>query len=1005
MRLSPLSLFPLTGLLLTGISACNPAPKDYEAPPDTIVDEDGDGYSAAEGDCNDRDASIQPGSLEVCDGLDNNCDGATDEGVTEAFYADSDQDGYGAADSLSYDCSAPTGFVGNSNDCDDGDGSAYPGAPELCDGQDNDCDGDTDEGSGPTWYADNDGDGHGSPFDQTESCDAPPGYVASGGDCDDQEAAVNPDAAEVCDEVDNDCNGLVDDAPGAQTWYYDGDGDGYGNCNSSLLACTPPAGWVEVPTAADCDCNDGYLGANPGMLEVCDGTFDEDCDGQVDEAGAVGESTWYTDADGDGWGDPARPVQACEGTGLVVNGGDCDDGRAAVNPAAQESCDGLDNDCDGATDEADAVDAATWYRDADGDTYGDPAVTQDACTRPAGYVADATDCDDTDAAVYPGAPEDWYDSVDSDCDGLENPDVCDDIPEDTIVSWDSTCTYSYANAWSVVTEWATDGALAYSAGVSSTHVMVTPAVGPLQDTDGDGDVDDRDMPAIVYTTFSGNSYSAAGYLRAILGDGSGELFSARSVSSGGTTYSVSATGGVAIGDLEGDGSPDIVTLTSDYHPIAFENDGTLKWVSSVTVAYLSTVPAISDMDGDGDGEVVIGKYVLDHLGRQVVYGADCGTYVNFPADYNTDGTQELICGGVIYDLNGNRVWRASVYGARAGIGNFDSDSAPEFVQVYGGYVYLYDNNGTQLWSYASGAAGNGSPAIADFDGDGWPEIAAAFETKIVMLEHTGAVKWTENVYDTTSAGAGCSAFDFDGDGVHELVYADQSDLTIWDGSGNALYHTSDHASGTLWEYPVIADVDRDGNAEIVVASNDYLYSGWDGITVLGEEFDEWASARTVWNQHAYSITNIEDDLSLPIDPTPSWLDSNTFRANHAWSEEPDGAPDVAPVILGVCEDCSVRTLDLYVSIENTGSVFTPASLPVALYSMNGATATLLETRAVGREVHPGDRLEPLVFSVALSDIGPDGLKVVADDDGTGAGTQNECDESDNDATWNEAVCP
>ncbi len=152
---------------------------------------------------------------------------------------------------------------------------------------------------------------------------------------------------EVCDGVDNDCDGEVDeDAVDAGTWYADADGDGYGDAASAVTACEAPTGAVDNGE----DCDDGDAAAYPGAPEVCDGV-DDDCDGEVDED-AVDMGTWYTDADGDGYGDPDTAVEACEApTGTVDNGEDCDDGDPNVNPGASESFDLADEDCDGLCDE------------------------------------------------------------------------------------------------------------------------------------------------------------------------------------------------------------------------------------------------------------------------------------------------------------------------------------------------------------------------------------------------------------------------------------------------------------------------------------------------------------------------------------------------------------------------------------------------------------------------------------------------------------------------------
>ena len=160
----------------------------------------------------------------------------------------------------------------------------------------------------------------------------------------------------------------------------------------------------------------------PGADEYCNG-LDDDCDSVIDEPGAVDAVAYYADTDTDTYGDPSSSLKACnQPAGYVTNDGDCDDTDINVNPAATEKCNSIDDDCDGVTDEPDAIDAVIWYQDSDADTYGNPAETTPACTKPSGYVSDNTDCDDTDAGTYPGATEIPYDGIDQDCDGA---DLCD----------------------------------------------------------------------------------------------------------------------------------------------------------------------------------------------------------------------------------------------------------------------------------------------------------------------------------------------------------------------------------------------------------------------------------------------------------------------------------------------------------------------------------------------------------------------------------------------------
>ncbi|MFT4976751.1 MAG: hypothetical protein ACI8S6_002656, partial [Myxococcota bacterium] len=342
------------------------------------------GHTVVANDCDDTDSDTYPSAAERCDGADNDCDGEIDEDVQTEWHADADGDTFGDADSVIEDCDPPEGYVDNTEDCDDLNGSAHPGAEEVCDEADNDCDTLVDEDVTTTWYQDADGDGFGIADQTTEACTLPNGYAEEAGDCDDTAGAVSPNAAELCDTVDNDCDGDIDedDAADASTFYADGDGDGYGDSGDSTAACVQPTGFV----GNDGDCDDTNDSASPAEAEVCD-SIDNDCDGEVDEDSATDASTWFADSDGDGYGGSSSTVACDQPSGFADNSDDCDDGEADANPGEAEVCDELDNDCDGDTDEGVA---STYYLDGDGDGYGRSDRTVEACSMPSGYVSDDT---------------------------------------------------------------------------------------------------------------------------------------------------------------------------------------------------------------------------------------------------------------------------------------------------------------------------------------------------------------------------------------------------------------------------------------------------------------------------------------------------------------------------------------------------------------------------------------------------------------------------------------
>ena len=188
----------------------------------TPCDELPDGYADNSLDCDDSEAAVNPAAEEVCDGVDNDCDDLTDEEAADrrTFYRDQDADGYGDAEDPVQACDLPDGYVIWSGDCDELDATVHPGAADVCDEVDNDCNGvvdDGDEDAMVPWYPDTDGDGHGDAEAPIFSCTQPEGTTGSPSDCDDEDPTSHLGAEEVCDGVDNNCNGAIDEDAGCDT--------------------------------------------------------------------------------------------------------------------------------------------------------------------------------------------------------------------------------------------------------------------------------------------------------------------------------------------------------------------------------------------------------------------------------------------------------------------------------------------------------------------------------------------------------------------------------------------------------------------------------------------------------------------------------------------------------------------------------------------------------------------------------------------------------------------
>ena len=416
----------------------------------TGVDADRDRYADYE-DCDDTDPAVHPGATERCDGVDDDCDGVFDEGLSgQAYYPDADGDGFGTfADSV-VACLAPEGFVERPGDCDDTRADVFPGAPELCDGDDNDCDLRSD---------DMDRDGHSA----IGSCE---GGALPADDCDDGDASVNPLAVEVCDSIDHDCSG---DPQDAEVWFSDQDRDGYGGrevvCEGVSFAPVIARGG---------DCNDFDDRVNPDVETDACGGGDEDCDETLDEDPDL---EWYVDGDGDGAGVGDPVVTACAPPpGHASATGDCNDTDATIAPGFEETCDGRDEDCDSTIDEdprtapadvqegvcastrkvcVDGVEQEPDYTALDGfegdeiscdgrdndcdgatdeslrerlfpddDDDGEGSFLFPSLLCPSEGTADPSDCDDDDSARNSAAAE-TCDGVDDDCDGIvDEGDLC-----------------------------------------------------------------------------------------------------------------------------------------------------------------------------------------------------------------------------------------------------------------------------------------------------------------------------------------------------------------------------------------------------------------------------------------------------------------------------------------------------------------------------------------------------------------------------------------------------
>ncbi|MCX4247071.1 FG-GAP repeat domain-containing protein [Paraliomyxa miuraensis] len=537
--------------------------------------------------------------------------------------------------------------------------------------------------------------------------------------------------------------------------------------------------------------------------------------------------------------------------------------------------------------------------------------------------------------------------------------------------------------------------------------MMAPIVVQLDDDNCDMVVDERDLPEIVFSTFAGSDYNNNGTLRAIsIVDGM--IVEKWFVNPG--TDQVHPGRSIAGGNIDGVAGNEIVTCTNTGRVRAFDANGIERWVSEYAGGCF--MPSIADLDQDGTAEVIELGGIIDG-----VTGMTEATYPTqfavVTSDVDGDGRLEVVGPRYVFEADGTPVADVGLSGHHAAVADFDGDGGAEIAVINNGNhtLYLWRVNpgmpgGAEIirqniningaLGECSGGTGGGPPTIADFNGDGTPDVGVAagvgyavFDGAALMnpaVADADTLLWITPAQDCSSRRTGSSVFDFDGNGSAEVVYGDEQYLRIYDGATGAVVLQECNTTGTLEEYPLVADVDNDGHADIVVISNDYHGilcpddgSQQRGLRVFGD--DQWVRTRRVWNQHAYHVTNVEEDGTIPTAEVANWSVAglNNFRQN----VQPEGefsAPDLVATVIGIC---SPDEFGAIARVRNLGRAAVPQGVAVGFYEGDpSAGGVLLGTELTTKILYPAEAEDvTLLLPEASEDLrlGNTELWVVVDD--------------------------
>ena len=564
----------------------------------------------------------------------------------------------------------------------------------------------------------------------------------------------------------------------------------------------------------------------------------------------------------------------------------------------------------------------------------------------------------------------------------------------------------------------------------ATDVMMSPIVIQLDDDDCNGVVDERDIPEIVFSTFSSGQYEANGVLRAISVEG-GTL-----VDKWALPGVVNPTKQIAAANIDGMPGNEIVACTTTGAVVAVDATGVPLWTSPVMPCVM---PSIADLDQDGDVEVVVEGGILDGATGQLEHAFSAPVTGGIVlSDITGDGKLEIVTGSQAYDDQGVLLLDTGM----ANTSSFPNDSDwkapwPAVADLNGdgtAEVIVMHNLTHQLsiWRYDAAAPGNfvivrqpvdingstdpsacppgswgnthggGPPTVADFNGDGTPDVAlaggvgyAVFDGALLMDPNVAGINtflWLEPTTDCSSASTGSTVFDFNGDGVAEVVYSDELMLRVYEGPTGAVLWETCNTTATLIENPVVADIDNDGHADIVAVSNAYARMCDDGMTTRQAGIrvfsdNAWVRTRRVWNEHAYHITNVMEDGTIPQNEVVNYTQSdlNDFRLN----KQPGGEFSAPDAVVSVAPSCAGE-YGIAATVQNVGEAALPAGVTVGFYEGVPPNGNLVGTDVTTRALYS---LESETLVLLTPNAPPDGyptIYAIVDDNGPPHPEWTEC---------------